>query len=99
MPFVNWDSFIFPFLSNVLCALLCSSYLPVYAEVQQPHVYLQNSHVEFSNLYLGVPTKSTIVLVNGTLLPTRFHWGQVTEPEQAAVGSSQLWRHVWSPPP
>ncbi|XP_042137976.2 deleted in lung and esophageal cancer protein 1 isoform X1 [Peromyscus maniculatus bairdii] len=53
------------------------SYLPVYAEVQQPHVYLQNSHVEFSNLYLGVPTKSTIVLVNGTLLPTRFHWGQL----------------------
>ncbi|XP_036049559.1 deleted in lung and esophageal cancer protein 1 [Onychomys torridus] len=53
------------------------SYLPVYAEVQQPHVYLQNSHVEFSNLYLGVPTKSTIVLVNGTLLPTRFHWGKL----------------------
>ncbi|XP_052579890.1 deleted in lung and esophageal cancer protein 1 isoform X3 [Peromyscus californicus insignis] len=53
------------------------SYLPVYAEVQQPHVYLQSSHVELSNLYLGVPTKSTIVLVNGTLLPTRFHWGKL----------------------
>nr|XP_048279441.1 deleted in lung and esophageal cancer protein 1 isoform X1 [Myodes glareolus] len=53
------------------------SYLPVYAEVQQPYVYLQNSHMEFSNLYLGVPIKSTIVLVNGTLLPTRFHWGKL----------------------
>ncbi|XP_040595698.1 deleted in lung and esophageal cancer protein 1 [Mesocricetus auratus] len=53
------------------------SYLPVYAEVQQPYVYLQSSHVEFRNLYLGVPTKSTVVLVNGTLLPTRFHWGKL----------------------
>ncbi|MEJ1285902.1 deleted in lung and esophageal cancer 1 [Cricetulus griseus] len=53
------------------------SYLPVYAEVQQPYVYLKSSHVELSNLYLGVPTKSTVVLVNGTLLPTRFHWGKL----------------------
>ncbi|XP_051058224.1 deleted in lung and esophageal cancer protein 1 [Phodopus roborovskii] len=53
------------------------SYLPVYAEVQQPYVYLQSSHVELSDLYLGVPTKSTIMLVNGTLLPTRFHWGKL----------------------
>uniref|UniRef100_A0ABK0LUT3 DLEC1 cilia and flagella associated protein n=1 Tax=Rattus norvegicus TaxID=10116 RepID=A0ABK0LUT3_RAT len=53
------------------------SYLPVYAEVQQPHVYLQNSHVEFSNLYLGVPAKSKTMLINGTLLPTRFHWGKL----------------------
>ncbi|XP_076773714.1 deleted in lung and esophageal cancer protein 1 isoform X1 [Arvicanthis niloticus] len=53
------------------------SYIPVYAEVQQPHVYLQSSHVEFSNLYLGVPTKSRTTLVNGTLLPTRFHWGKL----------------------
>lgn len=72
------------------CDFLCSSYLPVYAEVQQPYVYLQNSHMEFSNLYLGVPIKSTIVLVNGTLLPTRFHWGKVIEPKQAAVRSSQM---------
>ncbi|XP_031199862.1 deleted in lung and esophageal cancer protein 1 isoform X2 [Mastomys coucha] len=57
------------------------SYLPVYAEVQQPHVYLQNSHVEFSNLYLGVPTKSNIMLVNGTLLPTWFHWGKLLGPQ------------------
>ncbi|XP_060241055.1 deleted in lung and esophageal cancer protein 1 [Meriones unguiculatus] len=53
------------------------SYLPVYAEVQQPYVYLQNSHMEFSNLYLGVPSKSSIVLINGTLLPTRFRWGKL----------------------
>ncbi|MBZ3883328.1 Deleted in lung and esophageal cancer protein 1 [Sciurus carolinensis] len=53
------------------------SYLPVYAEVQEPHVYLQSSQVEFSNLYVGVPTESTITLINGTLLFTRFHWGKL----------------------
>ncbi|XP_076985910.1 deleted in lung and esophageal cancer protein 1-like isoform X3 [Tamandua tetradactyla] len=53
------------------------SYLPVYAEVQKPHVYLQSSQVEISNLYLGVPTKTTITLINGTLLPTRFQWGKL----------------------
>nr|XP_036870417.1 deleted in lung and esophageal cancer protein 1 isoform X4 [Manis javanica] len=53
------------------------SYLPVYAEVQEPYVYLQSSQVEVSNLYLGVPTKATITLINGTLLPTCFHWGKL----------------------
>ncbi|XP_066207458.1 deleted in lung and esophageal cancer protein 1 [Saccopteryx leptura] len=53
------------------------SYLPVYAEVQEPYVYLQGSQVEVSNLYLGVPAKTTATLVNGTLLPTQFHWGQL----------------------
>ncbi|XP_027987871.2 deleted in lung and esophageal cancer protein 1 [Eptesicus fuscus] len=53
------------------------SYLPVYAEVQEPHVYLQSSQVVVSSLYLGVPTKADITLINGTLLPTRFHWGRL----------------------
>ncbi|XP_037587254.1 deleted in lung and esophageal cancer protein 1 isoform X3 [Cebus imitator] len=53
------------------------SYLPVYAEIQKPHVYLQSSQVEVRNLYLGVPTKMTIALINGTLLPTQFHWGKL----------------------
>lgn len=47
-------------------------------------MYLQNSHVEVSNLYLGVPTKATVRLINGTLLPTRFHWGKVNEPARSA---------------
>ncbi|XP_078210767.1 deleted in lung and esophageal cancer protein 1 isoform X3 [Callithrix jacchus] len=53
------------------------SYLPVYAEIQKPHVYLQSSQVEVRNLYLGVPTKVTIALINGTLLPTQFYWGKL----------------------
>ncbi|XP_014439834.1 deleted in lung and esophageal cancer protein 1 [Tupaia chinensis] len=53
------------------------SYLPVYAEVQEPHVYLQSSHVQLSDLYLGVPSKVALTLTNGTFLPTRFHWGKL----------------------
>ncbi|XP_054451839.1 deleted in lung and esophageal cancer protein 1 [Pteronotus mesoamericanus] len=53
------------------------SYLPVYAEVQEPYVYLQSSHVKVSSLYLGVPTMAAVTLINGTLLPTRFHWGKL----------------------
>ncbi|KAM6177157.1 deleted in lung and esophageal cancer protein 1 [Erethizon dorsatum] len=53
------------------------SYLAVYAEIQEPHVYLQSSQVELNRLYLDVPTKSTLMLINSTLLPTRFHWGKL----------------------
>lgn len=63
-----------PFIS------LCPSYLPVYAEVQEPYAYLQSSQVQVTNLYLGMPAKATITLINGTLLPTRFHWGKVRGP-------------------
>ncbi|XP_045055704.2 deleted in lung and esophageal cancer protein 1 isoform X4 [Desmodus rotundus] len=53
------------------------SYLPVYAEVQEPYVYLQSSHVEVSSFYRGVPATAPVTLINGTLLPTRFHWGKL----------------------
>ncbi|XP_027963025.1 deleted in lung and esophageal cancer protein 1 isoform X4 [Eumetopias jubatus] len=65
------------------------SYLPVYAEVQEPHVYLQSSHVEVTNLYVGVPTKATVTLINGTLLPTRFHWGKLLG-HQASVCTAKV---------
>ncbi|XP_068413976.1 deleted in lung and esophageal cancer protein 1 isoform X2 [Eschrichtius robustus] len=53
------------------------SHLPVYAEVQEPYVYLQSSQVEVTNLYVGVPTETPVTLINGTLLPTQFHWGKL----------------------
>lgn len=43
-------------------------------------MYLRSSQVEVTDLYLGVPTKMPITLVNGTLLPTCFCWGKVHEP-------------------
>lgn len=79
MSSANRDGFVSSSLISILVSSLCSSYLPVYAEVQEPHVYLQSSHMEVTNLYLGVPTKTTITLINGTLLPTQFHWGKVSE--------------------
>ncbi|XP_037357455.1 deleted in lung and esophageal cancer protein 1 [Talpa occidentalis] len=80
------------------------SYLPVYAEVQQPYVYLQSSQVEVSQLYLGVPTKTAVTLINGTLLPTHFHWGKLLghqaslctariSPRQGTLGPSEV-RHL-----
>ncbi|KAB1264565.1 Deleted in lung and esophageal cancer protein 1 [Camelus dromedarius] len=35
------------------------------------------SRVAVTDLYLGVPAKATVTLINGTLLPTRFHWGKL----------------------
>lgn len=49
-------------------------------------MYLQSSQVELSNLYLGVPTKATLTLINGTLLPTQFNWGKVSEPALSVPG-------------
>ncbi|XP_012575761.1 PREDICTED: deleted in lung and esophageal cancer protein 1 isoform X2 [Condylura cristata] len=76
------------------------SYLPVYAEVQLPYVYLQSSQVEVSKLYLGVPAKAAVTLINGTLLPTQFHWGKLLghqaslctariSPRQGTLGPSE----------
>lgn len=84
MSSANRDGFISSFLISMPFISLCPSYLPVYAEIQEPHVYLQSSQVELSNLYLGVPTKATITLINGTLLPTQFHWGMVSVPALSA---------------
>lgn len=77
-------SFISVFLIRMPFITLCSSYLPVYAEIQEPYVYLRSSQVVVRNLYLGVPTEATVTLINGTLLPTRFHWGKVREPALSA---------------
>lgn len=90
MSSTNRDGFVFSSQITIAVISLCFSYLPVYAEVQEPYVYLQSSHVEVRNLYLGVPAKATITLINGTLLPTRFHWSKVSEPALLGTGSTAL---------
>nr|XP_051685183.1 deleted in lung and esophageal cancer protein 1 isoform X3 [Oryctolagus cuniculus] len=65
------------------------SYLPVYAEVQGPHVYLRSSQLEFSSLFRGVPARAAVTLVNGTLLPTRYHWGKLLG-QQAEFCSAEV---------
>ncbi|ELK13639.1 Deleted in lung and esophageal cancer protein 1, partial [Pteropus alecto] len=54
----------------------------------------------WSNLYLGVPRKANITLINGTLLPTQFQWGELlghqasfctakVSPRSATLGPSE----------
>ncbi|XP_063159400.1 deleted in lung and esophageal cancer protein 1 [Candoia aspera] len=51
------------------------SRIPVSVEVQVPHVCLLSSHLHFE-LSIGIPTEATACLLNQTLLPTRFKWGE-----------------------
>lgn len=59
-------------------------------------MYLQSSQVVVSNLYLGVPTKADITLINGTVLPTRFRWHKVSEPSALEAPGGGMWplRHL-----
>uniref|UniRef100_A0A8D2LHT7 DLEC1 cilia and flagella associated protein n=1 Tax=Varanus komodoensis TaxID=61221 RepID=A0A8D2LHT7_VARKO len=53
------------------------SHIPVFVEVQTPHVCLLSSHLHF-DLSIGIPAEATVQLFNQTLLPTRFKWGEVS---------------------
>ncbi|XP_062982585.1 deleted in lung and esophageal cancer protein 1 [Elgaria multicarinata webbii] len=52
------------------------SHIPVFVEVQTPHVCLISSHLHF-DLSVGIPAEATVQLFNQTLLPTRFEWGEL----------------------
>ncbi|XP_044280926.1 deleted in lung and esophageal cancer protein 1 [Varanus komodoensis] len=52
------------------------SHIPVFVEVQTPHVCLLSSHLHF-DLSIGIPAEATVQLFNQTLLPTRFKWGEL----------------------
>ncbi|KAM9337193.1 deleted in lung and esophageal cancer protein 1 [Symphorus nematophorus] len=49
-------------------------HLSVRADVQSPQVCLLNCELLLSELYIGVPAKSTVTLFNQTLLPSHFTW-------------------------
>uniref|UniRef100_A0ABM5GMR3 Deleted in lung and esophageal cancer protein 1 isoform X2 n=1 Tax=Pogona vitticeps TaxID=103695 RepID=A0ABM5GMR3_9SAUR len=52
------------------------SHIPVFVEVQTPHVCLLSSHLHF-DLSIGIPAQATAELFNQTLLPTHFQWGEL----------------------
>ncbi|KAM3927972.1 deleted in lung and esophageal cancer protein 1 [Leptodactylus fuscus] len=54
------------------------SYLSVTADVQVPQVCLLSSALVFSEIYIGVPAKSTIKMFNQGLLPAKFSWQELT---------------------
>uniref|UniRef100_A0A3Q3L0I4 DLEC1 cilia and flagella associated protein n=1 Tax=Mastacembelus armatus TaxID=205130 RepID=A0A3Q3L0I4_9TELE len=49
-------------------------HLSVQADVQSPQVCLLNCELLLSELYIGVPAKSTVTLFNQTLMPSHFRW-------------------------
>ncbi|XP_071102579.1 deleted in lung and esophageal cancer protein 1-like [Haliotis cracherodii] len=53
------------------------SSIAAYAEVQSPSVCLKESNLTLPEVYLGVPCRVEVVLLNQGLIPTRFHIGEV----------------------
>ena len=53
------------------------SALSVRGEVQNPLACLLNCEITMDDVYLDVPRIQTVKLLNQTLLPTHFEWGQV----------------------
>ena len=49
----------------------------VRAEVQHPKVCLLSCEAVISDAFVGVPTKTEVSLMNMTMLPTRFSWGEL----------------------
>ncbi|NXX24612.1 DLEC1 protein, partial [Nicator chloris] len=60
------------------------SHLPVFVEVQTPQVCLISSHLEFTEIYTGVPVKATSKLFNQTLLPAKYSWGKLIGSQAAS---------------
>ena len=60
------------FISVLSCSLL-----PVHAEVQRPHVCLQESKLLIGECFINVPITQKVVLVNTTLLTTTYDWKKV----------------------
>ncbi|XP_061441720.1 deleted in lung and esophageal cancer protein 1 isoform X2 [Rhineura floridana] len=76
------------------------SHIPVSVEVQTPHVCLLSSHLNF-DLSAGIPAEATVQLVNQTLLPTCFQWGELLgsqasscvlsiSPESGTLGPNEI---------
>ncbi|XP_075068288.1 deleted in lung and esophageal cancer protein 1 isoform X2 [Mixophyes fleayi] len=64
------------------------SYLPVTADVQIPQVCLLSSSLVFTEIYLGVPVKSTIKMFNQGRLPAKFSWRELTASHSLACSAT-----------
>ncbi|KAJ8025227.1 Deleted in lung and esophageal cancer protein 1 [Holothuria leucospilota] len=56
-------------------------FIPVRADVQRPQACLLNCMITLQNAFRGVPTQYHAVLINQTLLPTKFEWQKSVGPE------------------
>ncbi|XP_053571638.1 LOW QUALITY PROTEIN: deleted in lung and esophageal cancer protein 1 [Bombina bombina] len=53
------------------------SHLPVTADVQIPQVCLLCAVLQFTDVYVDVPTQSTVKIFNQGKLPAKFSWGEL----------------------
>ncbi|XP_070709445.1 deleted in lung and esophageal cancer protein 1 [Pempheris klunzingeri] len=60
-------------------------HLSVRADVQSPQVCLLNCELLLSELYIGVPAKTTVTLFNQTRLPSDFSWMARLQGKQAEL--------------
>ncbi|RXM99899.1 Deleted in lung and esophageal cancer protein 1 [Acipenser ruthenus] len=52
-------------------------HLAVQADIQKPRVCLQTCELVFQEMYVGVPVWGTVNLLNQTMLPAKFSWGEL----------------------
>ncbi|XP_028289337.1 deleted in lung and esophageal cancer protein 1 [Parambassis ranga] len=60
-------------------------HLSMRADVQSPQVCLLNCKLALSELYIGIPVKSSVTLFNQTLLPSHFSWTAYLQGRQASL--------------
>ncbi|XP_059183037.1 deleted in lung and esophageal cancer protein 1 [Centropristis striata] len=65
-------------------------HLSVRADVQSPQVCLLNCELLLSELYVGVPAKTTVTLFNQTQLPSHFSWMAQLQGKQAELCSASF---------
>ncbi|MGH0139692.1 UNVERIFIED_CONTAM: hypothetical protein FKN15_042979 [Acipenser sinensis] len=53
------------------------THLAVQADIQKPRVCLQTCELVFQEIYLGVPVWGTVNLLNQTMLPAKYSWGEL----------------------
>nr|XP_006817129.1 PREDICTED: LOW QUALITY PROTEIN: deleted in lung and esophageal cancer protein 1-like [Saccoglossus kowalevskii] len=54
-----------------------NSFLSACAEVQHPQACLLSCQLNMPEVYVGVPVRNTIKLLNQTLLPAQYKWGEL----------------------
>ena len=57
-----------------------NSNISCFAEVQVAQVCLEECELEIPEVYKNVPAQATAKLINQTLLPAVFEWGDVSMP-------------------
>ncbi|CAJ1082101.1 LOW QUALITY PROTEIN: deleted in lung and esophageal cancer protein 1 [Xyrichtys novacula] len=65
-------------------------HLSVRADVRSPQVCLLNCELCLSELFIGVPAKTSVTLSNQTLLPTDFSWMSQLQGKQADMCSASF---------